>query len=144
VYSIFAFPPVPTQQVTLHIDQYSGKIISNLRFKDFGIIGKIVSIGVAVHEGHFFGTFNLILCLLGCLVIILMSVSGYIMWWKRRPKGKLGAPSLPKNFKLEKGVAVIVIIFGLLFPLVGVSLLVVWVLDWLIIKKIPKVKQWVG
>ncbi|MGO4119048.1 PepSY domain-containing protein, partial [Rhizobium ruizarguesonis] len=58
--------------------------------------------------------------------------------------GKLGAPALPKNFKLMKGVALIVVAFGLFFPLVGISLLVVLLLDWLVIRRIPAVKRFLS
>ncbi|MNG41219.1 hypothetical protein D3C84_1302590 [compost metagenome] len=66
------------------------------------------------------------------------------MWWKRKPSSTLGTPSLPKNFRLLKGVTVLIIILGIIFPLVGASLLFVFVLDWLVMKRIPAVKQWIG
>ncbi|MNJ05509.1 hypothetical protein D3C73_1668680 [compost metagenome] len=66
------------------------------------------------------------------------------MWCKRKPSSALGTPSLPKNFRLLKGVTVLIIILGIIFPLVGASLLFVLVLDWLVIKRIPAVKQWIG
>jgi uncharacterized iron-regulated membrane protein len=144
VYSVFAFPPKPTEQVTLHIDQYSGNLISNIRYADYGIIGKIVSTGVALHEGHYFGTFNLILCLIGCLVVILMSVTGYIMWWKRRPKGRIGSPPPLKIQRFLKGLAILMFMFAILFPLVGISLIIVFALEYLLIRRIPKLKYWIG
>ncbi|MCP1124269.1 PepSY domain-containing protein [Bacillus sp. 3103sda1] len=128
----------------MHIDQYSGKVLADLRFKDYGILAKAISIGVALHEGHYFGLANQLLDLIICLGLIGISLTGVMMWWKRKPSGTLGAPSLPKNFKLMKGTAVLIIVLGIVFPLVGASLLAALVLDWLIIKRIPSVKKWVG
>jgi uncharacterized iron-regulated membrane protein len=144
VYTVAVSPDKPERQATLHIDQYSGKVLADLRFKDYGVLAKAISIGVALHEGHYFGLANQLLDLIICLGLIGIALTGVMMWWKRKPSGTLGAPSLPKNFRLLKGVAVLIIILGIIFPLVGASLLVVLVLDWLVIKRIPAVKQWVG
>lgn len=144
VYTVSVSPDKPEGQATLHIDQYSGKVLADLRFEDYGILAKAISIGIALHEGHYFGLANQVLNLIICLGLIGISVTGVIMWWKRKPSGSLGAPSSPKNFKLLKGVAFLILILGIVFPLVGVSLLTVLLLDWLVIKRIPSVKRWVG
>ncbi|MFC7440277.1 PepSY-associated TM helix domain-containing protein [Laceyella putida] len=144
VYTVSVYPDQPENQATIHIDQYSGKVLADLRFKDYGPLAKVISIGIALHEGHYFGFFNQILGLVTCLGLIAVAGSGLVMWWKRRPQGKLGAPSLPKNFKMMRWVAIIIIALGVLFPLVGVSLIIALLLDFLVVRKIPKVKQWVG
>ncbi|MGF9964884.1 PepSY-associated TM helix domain-containing protein [Bacillus rhizoplanae] len=144
VYTVSVKPDNPKGEATLHIDQYSGKILADLRFSDYGILAKAISIGIALHEGRYFGLTNQLLDLVICLVLLGISVTGCMMWWKRKPSGTLGAPSLPKNFKLMKGVVVLILILGILFPLVGISLLVALVLDWLVIKRVPVLKKWFG
>ncbi|WP_209121208.1 PepSY domain-containing protein [Alkalihalobacillus sp. BA299] len=150
VYTVFLDPadvypnrPRPWTQQTLHIDQYNGKVLADLGWKDYGILGKLISLGIAFHQGEF-GLMSQFFMLTLVIGIVMIAVSGFVMWWKRRPEGKLGSPSLPENFKMLKGVGVIVLALSLFFPLVGLSLLVVWVLDWVIIKRIPTLKQWVG
>ncbi|WP_339193497.1 PepSY domain-containing protein [Aeribacillus sp. FSL W8-0870] len=150
VYTIFLDPadvypnrPLPWAQQTLHIDQYSGKVLAKFAWSDYGALGKLISLGIAFHQGEF-GFISQLFMLALTIGIIMIVVSGVIMWWKRKPKGKLGAPALPENFKMLKGVAVIVIVLGLFFPLVGASLLIVWVLDYFVIKRIPTAKQWIG
>ncbi|WP_018130609.1 PepSY-associated TM helix domain-containing protein [Effusibacillus pohliae] len=144
VYTVFVSTGRPQDQATLHIDQYSGNVLADLRFKDYGILAKLISIGVALHQGQYFGLVNQIACLLVCIGLILISVSGIVLWWKRKPTGQLGSPPLPSNFKLLKGVAVIVVVLGLVFPLVGVSLLLVLLLDRLVIHRIPAIRQWMA
>lgn len=144
VYTVSVFPKSPVDNATLHIDQYSGNVLADLRFADYGTMAKAIEIGIALHEGRFFGWPNQLLAALTCLGLAGISVTGLIMWWKRKPPGKLGAPALPKNFKLMKGVALIVVAFGLFFPLVGISLLVVLLLDWLVIRRIPAVKRFLS
>ncbi|MBN2909783.1 PepSY domain-containing protein [Polycladomyces sp. WAk] len=144
VYTISNKPQRPEDQATLHLDQYSGKVLYDLRFNDYGPLAKAISIGIALHEGRYFGWINQLLGLITCVGLIGIAVMGLILWWKRRPQGKLGAPPRLHSFHLAKGLAVIVIALGLFFPLVGISLLLVWLLDRWIIQRIPFIQQWVG
>ncbi|SDH51915.1 PepSY-associated TM helix domain-containing protein [Alteribacillus bidgolensis] len=150
VYTVYLDPadvypdrPKPWTQQTLHIDQYNGEVLAKLGWKDYGIMGKIISLGISFHQGDF-GFINQLFNLLLVLALIVIPLSGLIMWKKRKPNGKLGAPALPENFKMLKGVALIILVLGIFFPLVGISLLFVWVLDYLVTKRIPMVKQWIG
>jgi uncharacterized iron-regulated membrane protein len=144
VYTISIFPDKSTDEATLHVDQYSGKVLNDYRFHDYGPMAKIIATGITLHKGTHFGLLNRLAGLIVCLGIVSISITGFIMWWKRRPAGKLGAPPLPKDFKMLKWVTVIIVILGIIFPLVGVSLLIVLALDWFVIRRIPTVKQWVG
>ena len=150
VYTIFLDPadvypnrPMPWTQQTLHIDQYNGNVLADLGWKDYGTLAKLISLGIAFHQGEF-GLISQLFMLVLVIGIVMIVVSGLVMWWKRKPNGKLGAPALPENVKVLKGVALIILVLGLFFPLVGISLLVVWALDYLVIKRIPIVKQWIG
>lgn len=150
VYTAFLDPanvypnrPMPSAQQTLHIDQYNGDILANLGWKDYGTLGKIVTLGIAFHQGEF-GFISQLFILALVIGMILIAVTGFIMWWKRRPKGKFGAPPKQEHRKLLKGVAAIVLVLSIFFPLVGLSLIFVFALDWLITKRIPKLKQWIG
>ncbi|MCZ8518309.1 MULTISPECIES: PepSY-associated TM helix domain-containing protein [Paenibacillus] len=137
IYVVTAVPVRPENQVTLHIDQYNGKILSNLRFADYGATAKVISVGVALHEGRYFGLTNQIVGLIACIGMAGIAFSGVLMWWRRRPAGKLGAPSRTPNAKLMKGTAALVIAFGLFLPLAGVSILIFLLLDRLVIRFLP-------
>ncbi|WP_245808939.1 PepSY-associated TM helix domain-containing protein [Shouchella patagoniensis] len=45
----------PVDLATLHMDQYSGAILSDVRFADFSSSAKLVEAGIALHEGRLFG-----------------------------------------------------------------------------------------
>ncbi|MFE4242077.1 PepSY-associated TM helix domain-containing protein [Peribacillus butanolivorans] len=140
VYTLSAFPPKAQDEATIHVDQYSGAVLADYRYDHYGFIGKIVAWGITLHKGTQFGLINQIFSLLICLGIMLVAVSGFYLWWKRKPKKGLGAPKAPhiKNMKL---FLILLIGLGILFPLVGLSLIVVWLIDWLIIKRISAVKK---
>ncbi|PTM58757.1 PepSY-associated TM helix domain-containing protein [Desmospora activa] len=144
VYTLSVFPAKSTDEATLHVDQYSGKVLSDYRFDDYGPMAKIIATGITLHKGTHFGLPNQLAGLIVCIGIVAIAVTGIIMWWKRKPSNQLGAPTLPRDFKLVKGVGILVIVLGLLFPLVGLSLILVLLLDWLVIRHIPSLKKWLG
>ncbi|MBM7619684.1 putative iron-regulated membrane protein [Bacillus tianshenii] len=129
-------------EATLHIDPYTGFILSDARFKDYGIMAQATTAGIAFHEGRLFGVANQIIGLLACLGIILIVISSFIMWKKRKPANKSGAPSKVDNPKVTRSVWILMIIMGILLPLVGISLIVVFLIDKFIIPRVPKLKTW--
>jgi len=143
VYTLSAFPPKAQDEVTMHIDQYSGAILADYRYDNYGLIGKIVAWGITLHKGTQFGLVNQLISLLICLGIILVAVSGFYLWLKRKPKKEMGAPKAP-GIKKMKLFLIILIGLGILFPLVGLSLIVVWLIDWLIIQRISIVKKFMN
>ncbi|MGG6293665.1 PepSY-associated TM helix domain-containing protein [Leptolyngbya sp. AN02str] len=143
VYTVSAFPNDPTQEVTMHIDQYSGKVLADVRWKDYGLVPKAVEMGVAIHMGKYFGIANQLLMLVAALITMLLSMTGAVMWWQRRPKesGLVGAPSMPPYVQHWRVPLAIVAIMGLAFPLVGLSLVIVLLLDYFVLSRIPALKR---
>jgi uncharacterized iron-regulated membrane protein len=108
----------------IHLDQYSGAALFDVRYSDLGAIARLVELGTSLHTGQQLGRANQLLMLVACLAILVMSVAAATMWWKRRPQGSLGAPPLPENWRTPRTILFIAIFFGILFPLLGLSLLV--------------------
>ncbi|MBF2000774.1 MAG: PepSY domain-containing protein [Synechococcales cyanobacterium M58_A2018_015] len=141
VYTVSVFPNDPRQERTLHIDQYSGQVLADVGWQEYALVPKAVEMGIAIHMGKYFGTANQLLMLLACLIVVLLCVSGVIMWWQRRPTGRLGAPALPAYVQQWRIPVVIIAVLGLIFPLVGFSLLVVLLLDYLVIDRVPGLRR---
>ncbi len=144
VYTISAPTDDPLRQATLHVDQYSGNVLADVRWRDYSLVPKATEMGIALHEGVYFGLANQLLMLVAALAIIVLSVSGVVMWWRRRPAKTLGAPAMPANFPLWKGAVVIILVMGLAFPLMGLSLVAVLLLDYLLLSRIPGLKAIFG
>lgn len=132
VYSAIRMPGQRELQRVIHLDQYSGKVLMDLGPDAIGAIGRVTEWGVAVHQGGEYGTPNVLVMLAGCLALVILCVSGITAWWKRRPAGKFAAPARKDNVRLAKGVMVIAAVLGLVFPLLGVSMLAVLLTDSLI------------
>jgi uncharacterized iron-regulated membrane protein len=73
------------QTRTLYVDRFSGKILGDIRYADYGPAAKLIEWGISVHQGEQFGAINRTLMLAGCAAVVLLVVSAPIMWWKRRP-----------------------------------------------------------
>ncbi|MDD2060176.1 PepSY domain-containing protein [Pseudomonas sp. GD03860] len=129
VYTIAVFADDPRNDATLHIDQYTGKVLVDVRWQDYNSVARATELGVMLHEGKMFGPLNQLIILLVCLMILLGSVSGLVMWWKRRPEGGLGVPPLRHDLPRWKTATVIMLVLGIAFPLVGGSMVLVWLAD---------------
>jgi uncharacterized iron-regulated membrane protein len=123
------------EQNELVIDQYSGQVLKRLDFVDNPVVAKTVSYGISFHEGQLYGTLNLIQNVLAAVLGVVLSVSGFIAWWKRRPAGSLGVPAAPEA-ALHPAMAALVVVLALLFPLMGASLVLALLLDWLLFKRL--------
>lgn len=132
VYSAIRTPGQREQQRVIHLDQYSGKILMDLGPDATGAVGRVTEWGVAVHQGVQYGWPNLLLMLAGCIALVTLCVSGVIVWWKRRPTGRLAAPAQRDGDRLAKGVLIIAALLGCIFPLLGASMLAIAGADTLI------------
>ncbi|MGG0179136.1 PepSY-associated TM helix domain-containing protein [Gottfriedia acidiceleris] len=127
--------------VTMDIDQYSGNILLDYRWEDYSKFDKTVETGIALHEGRYFGKTNLMINVIACLSLVLIVFSGITMWWKRRPKGTAGVPKVNEGNKFYLGVLLISVICGLLMPIVGISILVIGLIEFIILFIKKKVRQ---
>lgn len=132
----------PTGDRTVHVDQYTGKLLAEVGFADYSPAAKAMAVGIALHQGDM-GLWNTILNALFCLSVIFLCVSGVVMWWLRRPAGaiRLAPPPLPANLPLWKGAVFIMLALSLAFPLVGLTLVTVLALDVLLVSRLPGLKR---
>jgi len=133
----------PFVDKTVHIDRYTGKILAKVTFDDYSLAGKVMAVSIPIHMG-LVTIWNLIINTLICLSVIALSITGLVMWWKRRPANsgfKLSAPPMPKNLPHWKNAMFIMLLVSLFFPLVGITLIVVLALDILVFSKIKVLKN---
>lgn len=133
-----------TLRVTTVLDPVTGTILNRENFNQRHPIDQIVGYGIAAHEGQLFGWFNQALGVLTAAGLCLLAVSGVVMWWRRRPDGKLGAPEPVGSDRLAIGLGVLLIGFGLFLPLFGLPLIVVGLIERLVLRQIPRVRAWLG
>jgi uncharacterized iron-regulated membrane protein len=119
----------------LHLDQYTGDILADIRYADLGTPARAIEWGISVHTGQEFGRVNHLLMLFVCCALLAMSASAVLMWLRRRPSGSLGAPRVPEGRGAAPGVLAIIIVAGIVFPLVGLSIVVFIAIDALLSRR---------
>ncbi|WP_066059657.1 PepSY-associated TM helix domain-containing protein [Robertmurraya korlensis] len=143
VYTLSAFTPKAEDEITMHIDQYTGAVLTDYRFDHYGFMGQVIALGITLHKGTQFGLINQLVSFFICLGMILVALSGFYLWIKRKPKKSMGAPKSTsiKNMKL---FLVVLVGLGILFPLVGLSLIIIFLMDMLLIQRIPFLKRFLS
>jgi uncharacterized iron-regulated membrane protein len=144
VYTVSIAANDPRQSRTIHIDQYSGAMLADIGWHQYGPVPRAVELGIALHEGRFFGPLNQALMFLAAVITLILPITGAIMWWRRRPAGRLGAPARPTELPMRWGALALIIGLAIAFPLVGISLTIVVLLDLLVISRLPLLRRVVG
>ena len=81
------------------------------------------------------------LMLATCLAIVLSCVSAVIMWWKRRPAGRLGVPPMPPKRSVYYGLWLITAIFAVAFPMSGLAIVAMIAFDQIVVRFVPVLKR---
>ena len=130
----------PEARHDISVDQYSGKIVFETGWDKYPIMTKLTIWGLSFHFGVLWGAATQILGILACLGLIFFTVSGVVMWWKRRPANAWALPkTVPGGLKpFPKGLVVLMVMLCILQPTLGISMLIGLGVDWLVVKYIAR------
>lgn len=128
----------PTQVDAVAIDPGSLAILDYTQFADFPLMAKLTRWGVDFHMGVLFGLPNQLLLMAFGLALCVAIVMGYRLWWIKRPAHSSVSPvqTLAQSWlalALPGRVLTLLlaIVFGLALPVMGASLLLFVIIDWL-------------
>ncbi|OYP38378.1 PepSY-associated TM helix domain-containing protein [Rhodopirellula sp. MGV] len=133
---------------SLQYDAIENRVVEHETFADKHWVDQVVGQGIALHEGqrliHLpYGWINQALALFATSALVILSVSGVKLWWRRRspsnrrvdrlglsPPAKRQQVSIPTvSAKRSALVLLFAIGLGIYLPLFGVSLIIVLILD---------------
>jgi uncharacterized iron-regulated membrane protein len=129
---------------TINYDSTTGKELSRESFADRHPIDRVVGYGLAWHEGALFGAVNQAIGVVTAAALVAMSVTGFLMWRRRKPAGAIGAPALPAERRKPLVVVIAILALALLLPLLAASLLMLWLTDLLLPRVSPAAATWLG
>ena len=129
---------------TVKVDGATGRVIDRKDFGDRHWIDRVIGYGVAVHEGALFGLANQIVGTLTALFLVMLAVSGVVMWWQRRPQGSLGAPRDLGRPKAGMLLVTSVIVLAVYMPMFALTLILVIFLDAIVLRRMGSFTQWIG
>ncbi|MEO5586387.1 MAG: PepSY domain-containing protein [Novosphingobium sp.] len=131
-------------RVTLTYDATTGAQTARETFADKHPIDRVVGYGIAWHEGQLLGWFNQLVGVLTAAMLITLAISGFVMWWRRKPEAGLGAPPLPAVPARIGGVAAIILLLAIFLPMLAMSLAILWLSERFILARIPPAARWLG
>ncbi|GAM74744.1 iron-regulated membrane protein [Vibrio ishigakensis] len=131
----------PRQDRTSHFDQYSGRLLVDVTWEDYSLFAKFMAAGTSLHQGDL-SIWNKTLNVFFCLAFIVISITGFVMWWIRRPSGsfKLGVPPRFQSTGVWKTGLVTLIVIAVAFPLAGLSIIAALLLDWLLFSRVERLR----
>ena len=114
----------------LELDASTGELLREKGFADKPLIDRVIGVGIAAHEGQLFGPANQVLGLFTALGLITMCVSAVVMWWRRRPDGRLGVPA-PRvaEFRIGWGLRIAIVLLCILLPMLGAAVVLLWIFE---------------
>jgi len=131
-------------RVDLVLDAKTGAIIQRTDFNSKPWLDRVIGTGIAAHEGRLFGFANQLVSLLTVVGLVTLSLSGLVMWWKRKPEAVLGAPAAIRRVRFSPALIALLVAFGLYFPFLGGSMILVGLIEKFILRRIPSVQHWLG
>lgn len=132
-------------RVNLTLDADTGAVKSTKTFSDKPLLDRIIGYGIAIHEGRLFGWFNQALGVFTALGLLLMIASSVVLWWRRRSPGTLGAPNPNQAVsKFAYGLIAIMVTLGVLLPFLGITMIVVWLTERWVLRRIPVASNFLG
>ena len=131
-------------RVDLILDGKTGAVVRRTDFHSKPWLDRVIGIGIAAHEGRLFGFANQLVSLFTTIGLVTLSLSGTIMWWKRKPEGTLGAPLVIRRVRFSTGLITAMVALGLYFPFLGGSMIAVSVVERFILRRFASTQRWLG
>jgi uncharacterized iron-regulated membrane protein len=128
----------------LRVDGATGRLIGRTDFDQHHWIDRVIGYGIAVHEGALFGTANQILGTATALLLVVLAVSGAVMWWRRRPVGLLGAPIPLSRPRFGAGLVAAIVALAVYLPVFGATLVAMLAIERLVLVRLPSTRSWLN
>ncbi|MFC3579364.1 PepSY-associated TM helix domain-containing protein [Sphingomonas hylomeconis] len=131
------------RRTQLTVDGSTGAVLTRRDFDQRHWIDRAVGYGIAAHEGALFGLANQLLSTLTAALLVLLAVSGSVLWWRRRPVGLLGAPIPLSRPRFSVVLIGAVVALGVLMPFFSISLVIVLLAERFVLRRSPA-GRWLG
>lgn len=132
----------PTQVDQIALNPQTFAITDRADFASFPLAAKLTRWGVDLHMGVLFGLPNQLVLIAFAAGLVTLVCWGYAMWWKRRSASRpnsLSATSAQTMTAIYQGmdrrsrfgVVIVAVAFGYALPVMGASLVLFVIVDWL-------------
>lgn len=115
-------------QSVLHFDQYSGNLLKRHNWSDVGILMDARQVAMRLHQGEY-GRASWWGVLLVSLLFTVSSIAGFVSFMIRKPAKGWGLPKVPEQWHVGTTLCILIVGLGVLFPMFGGSLVVIYLID---------------
>lgn len=130
---------------SVEFDAINDTITNHEGFSDKVLIDQIIAVGVAAHEGQLFGFPNQLIALFVVICYLISIISALKMWLGRKPANRLGAPPFPsQKYRYAPLLVILIAFFGVFLPTLGISLILVFLIENYLIMFAPNMARWAG
>jgi uncharacterized iron-regulated membrane protein len=128
----------PREEMTVHIDRYTGAILGVVTWDDYGAGAQAMAAGIPLHMGYL-GWWNYAGAVGVCLAVLGLSATGVAMWWLRRPNraGRLVAPPAAPITRVPPLTWATLVVLAVGMPLFGATLVGIAVVDRVVLRRFP-------
>lgn len=116
----------PSMIASISVDAYSGVEIDREGWDQRTAIQKVDVARYAIHVGAILGLPGRIAACAASVILAALCITGPWLWWKRRPRGKLGVPPAARA---PWPLYLVAVALGWLLPTVGYTLLAIVVIE---------------
>lgn len=128
----------------LKVDGATGRLLGRTGFAQRHWIDRAIGYGIAAHEGALLGIANQIVGTLTALLLVMLAISGAVMWWRRRPVGLLGAPRPLSRPRFGPVLVTAIVALAVYMPMFGLTLLLVLLGEATVLRRLSRARQWLG
>ena len=125
VFSVSNSTPELGRQKKIHFNQFTGEQIMEVPWDEVGVLMRGRMWLMAFHQGEF-GKWNWFLMIFIGGFLFIMSAAALVSYMIRKRKGNWGVPKVPKDFNVGYGIVILLLLLAIIFPLFGISLLLLW------------------
>ncbi len=126
------------------LDQFTGETLAEQDVYGYGAVSRGMDTLVSVHMGTQLGLFSRLMMTTLAMLSIFSAISGFVMFWKRRRPGTAGLPRRPVDVHLSRNLAIGAVAVALVFPIWGVTALIVLGVDRFVIRKVRPLRAAFG
>lgn len=111
-------------QQVIHLDQYTGAIVKQHTWDDVGVLMDLRQVFMRLHQGEY-GKANWYVLIAVALLFFISTLASIVSYLKRKPANDWAIPKVPARFQADKVLIGIIIALGLVFPMFGISALLI-------------------
>jgi uncharacterized iron-regulated membrane protein len=139
-----SWPRKTSEARDVFVDQFSGDTLAEQDVYGYGAVAVGMDTLVSTHMGTQLGLFTRIMMTLLCVLAIWSTISALVMFWKRRRPGSAGLPRRPADVHLTRNLTIGAIVLAVIYPLWGVSVLVILGIDRFVIRRVGPLRTAFG